>query len=201
MSSSPELRVGDADRDRVARDLRDHLVAGRLTLDEFVERVEAAHEARTVADLEQLTHDLPAVSIEAAPAVPAPSRKRARWIVAVMSGVERRRRWRLAQKTNVVALMGGANLDLRQAELEAAESTLSIYAMMGGVNVILPEGVRVDVTGLAIMGSKNERISETAPVRDAPLVRIRVLAIMGGVNIRSRPGGAAYRPPELPRPS
>jgi hypothetical protein len=117
-----------------------------------------------------------------------------------MSGIDRRRRWRLAQRTNLLAVMGGANLDLRQAELEAAESTLSIYAIMGGANVIVPEGVRVEVTGIAIMGGKNEQISSEPPLPDAPLIRIRVLAIMGGVNIRSRPARSGYGVPPLPPP-
>jgi len=184
------LRAGDADRDRVAAGLRDHLVAGRLTLDEFVERVDRAHEARTLAELEELTRDLPAVE----PSAPVQSRRKASsWIVAVMSGSDRRRRWRLAAKTTVVAVMGGANLDLRQAELEAAESELTIYAVMGGVNVIVPEGIDVDVSGIAVMGGKDVRVSD-APVRPgAPFVRIRVYAVMGGVSVRSKRGR------ELPR--
>ena len=183
MSLLPETRVGDADRDRVARDLGDHLVAGRLTLDEFVERVEAAHAALTAGELEAVTRDLPAVT----PAEPPRRRKRARWVVSVMSGVDRRRRWRLAERTHVIAVMGGANLDLRQAELEAQESTLTLVGIMGGVNVVVPEGVRVEVSGVAIMGSKNERISDTPVLPGAPLIRVRVLMVMGGANIRSRP--------------
>jgi class 3 adenylate cyclase len=55
-----ELRAADEDRERVALALRDHFSAGRLTEDEFSGRVEAAYGARTLAELEDLTLDLPA---------------------------------------------------------------------------------------------------------------------------------------------
>jgi hypothetical protein len=55
----PELRISDQDRERVARDLRDHFAAGRLTEDELSERVQAAYEARTESELAALTADLP----------------------------------------------------------------------------------------------------------------------------------------------
>jgi hypothetical protein len=53
------LRVGDSDRDAVARTLRDHCAAGRLSIEEFDERVEAAYRATTRADLSAVTSDLP----------------------------------------------------------------------------------------------------------------------------------------------
>lgn len=68
-----ELRASDADRDRVADELRHQTGAGRLTPDEAGERIARAHNARTVADLEQLTHDLPdPVPHEASPRRTAP---------------------------------------------------------------------------------------------------------------------------------
>ncbi len=53
-------RIGDAERDRAADYLREHMSVGRLTQDEFDERVTAALSARTAADLEPLFSDLPA---------------------------------------------------------------------------------------------------------------------------------------------
>lgn len=54
-----ELRASNADRDRVATELQRHAGTGRLTVDESGERIALAHQARTLADLEQLTRDLP----------------------------------------------------------------------------------------------------------------------------------------------
>ena len=53
------LRVSDADRDRVAAELSEHFQAGRLTQDEFDERVGQAISARTQGDLDELLADLP----------------------------------------------------------------------------------------------------------------------------------------------
>lgn len=58
-SSNPELRAGDADRDRTIAELREAYAEGRLTADEFADRLTRAQAARTFGDLELLTRDLP----------------------------------------------------------------------------------------------------------------------------------------------
>jgi Domain of unknown function (DUF1707). len=52
-------RASDDERERAALELREHLVAGRLTLEEFSERVELAYRASTVSDLEAAGSALP----------------------------------------------------------------------------------------------------------------------------------------------
>lgn len=59
MPLNPEMRASDADRDRVAGELREHCAQGRLTIDELNERLEATYAARTLGDLELVTRDLP----------------------------------------------------------------------------------------------------------------------------------------------
>jgi hypothetical protein len=59
MASGPDLRVGDAERDATAERLRENYAHGRLTLDEFNERLSAALAATTERELSQLTQDLP----------------------------------------------------------------------------------------------------------------------------------------------
>jgi hypothetical protein len=56
---APDLRASDADRQRVVDALERHTAAGRLTLDEYAERVDLALAARTHADLTRITQDLP----------------------------------------------------------------------------------------------------------------------------------------------
>ncbi len=53
------VRASDADREDVVRQLERALRDGRLTVDEFDERVQGAYAARTLADLDDLTRDLP----------------------------------------------------------------------------------------------------------------------------------------------
>jgi Domain of unknown function (DUF1707) len=57
------MRVSDADRDEAVAVLREHLLAGRLTLEEFSERVEAALQARFGTELARVQDDLPKISL------------------------------------------------------------------------------------------------------------------------------------------
>ena len=59
MSQAPDLLVSDVDRARVAGELRDHYESGRLTLEEFQQRVDEAHAARTEAQLQHVLRQLP----------------------------------------------------------------------------------------------------------------------------------------------
>ena len=59
MPNPSELRVSDQQRERTAEELRDHFAAGRITEEELDQRVQAAYGARTEAELEKLTADLP----------------------------------------------------------------------------------------------------------------------------------------------
>jgi len=59
MSDPSSLRVADVDREQVSDELREHMLAGRLTPEEFEERVDLAYRATTQADLDALKHDLP----------------------------------------------------------------------------------------------------------------------------------------------
>jgi hypothetical protein len=56
---SPGERIADADRERAIEELREHMVVGRLTAEEFEERLDLAQRARTRADLDALRSDLP----------------------------------------------------------------------------------------------------------------------------------------------
>jgi hypothetical protein len=63
MPGDPRLRASDADRDRVAALLREHHAAGRLTADEFQERLTATFAAKTFGELDELMVDLPALDL------------------------------------------------------------------------------------------------------------------------------------------
>lgn len=205
--SEPAVRAGDADRDAAVAALRDHLVAGRLTLDEFVERAEAAHEARTLVELEELQRDLPATAAGTAPSLGAAARvaarrKPVRWAVAVMSASEKRGRWRAPERIKALACMGAVVIDLREAELESDHIVIEAFALMGSVEVVVPEGVDVELTGVAVMGAKESRVLQ-APVPGAPFVHVRALAVMGAVEVRSKRGrrrGLPGPPPLPPLP-
>lgn len=83
MADVPEIRASDAERERVATQLREHAAEGRLDVDELDERLQQAYDARTRGDLEKLTADLPA----APPPKPPPPTVRDRgWGLAERAG-------------------------------------------------------------------------------------------------------------------
>jgi hypothetical protein len=177
----PAVLASDAERERAVELLRRGSVDGRLTLEEFGQRMGAAYEARTRDELDELTRDLPTE----APTTTAPARRSrsVKWIVAVMGGANRRGRFRLGTHTNVVTVMGGANIDLRQAELDGPDVTITVISVMGGSNLIVPEGVDVDLSGLSIMGGRNYRRGRQPLPPGAPVVRVRAFSVMGGVSV------------------
>jgi hypothetical protein len=185
-SASLQLRASDDERHRMVELLGDHAAAGRITLSELEERVARAYAATTRAELVGLTDDLPALS------EPTRSqRKPARWFFAIMGGSTRRAK-RFAGRLNVIAMMGGDDLDLREAEIEGSELEVNMFALMGGTAIYLPDTVEVELSSFAIMGGNDERGSSRPPRPGAPVVRIRSLALMGGVDIWRVPAEARH---------
>jgi class 3 adenylate cyclase len=83
--------------------------------------------------------------------------------------------------------MGAVTLDLRGATIESAEIEINCWAIMGAVDVIVPEGFPVDFDGFVFMGGRDERLADVAPVPGAPTIRVRGYGFWGAVTVRSKP--------------
>ena len=106
-----------------------------------------------------------------------------------MGGCERRGRWRPAPRSVAVALMGGVELDLRDASIDPGELRITAFALMGGVEVIVPDGIDVELTGFAIMGANDHRPGD-APIRPGtPIVHVRAFSLMGATEVKVRSRG------------
>jgi hypothetical protein len=187
----PSLRVSDADREEVIVALREHLLAGRLTLEEFSERVEAALRARVGGELARVQDDLPRTFHETA----GSHRKPARFTAALLGHVVRRGRLRLPRQTVATSAFGDLDFDLRDATIDRQQTAVTVLAAFGNVDVYVPEGVNVDVTGLAVFGHRREWGAD-AGRPDAPTVHVRVLGFAGTVDIWRVPHdlhGRSYR--------
>jgi hypothetical protein len=201
MSSSPavpeprHLRASDADREQVANVLREAAGDGRLTMDELDERLDAVYAAKTYAELEPITHDLPdsggAYVPAAAPAaVGDPARfggqATSSGAFAIMGGFTRKGNWTVPKDFTAFMLMGGGEIDLREARFAEREVSIHIVAIMGGCEVIVPEDATVRVTGVGIMGAFDHSNTGTGSP-GGPVITINGVAIMGGVDVKRKP--------------
>src|SRR5829696_5418178 len=189
----PDLRATDADRERVADRLRTAAAEGQLTFDELDERLNAAYAARTGRELEPLTADLQEGGL-AAPGARGRSGLTvrsgpggARWLVAIMGGCERRGRWRLGRRATSINIMGGADLDLNEAELAADRVELTVFSLMGGADIRVPDDLHVELSEFAFMGGNSVEHGTAAARTGGPVLRLRLISIMGGSNLKRGP--------------
>lgn len=186
--TAPAFLASDAERDAAVAVLRDAVGDGRLTLGEMVERVDRALTARTRGELDATTADLPAAS------GPSPGRRPSRWLVGIMGGMDRRGAWRVARRCWVLNLMGGCDLDLRSATLEGHETEIVVISLMGGSDIVVPEGTHVELDGFALMGGNGLTVDGPPPSRDAPVVRVRAYSLMGGTDVSTAPARRPLAP-------
>jgi hypothetical protein len=193
------MRVSDSDRERAADVLREAAGHGRITMDELDERLELAYAAKTYADLAAVTQDLPGPAQAPSAVQPAMAGRiggtpRSKFSVAILSGARRMGRWVVPRNYVGVAVMGGIELDLREAQFSEPEVTIHAYTLMGGIEITVPEDVDVDVSGIAFMGGFDHNASGPG-VPGAPRVRVIGFALMGGVDVRRKPRKAIKNAP------
>jgi class 3 adenylate cyclase len=87
--------------------------------------------------------------------------------------------------------MGGCILDMRNAEVEGPSVVVRATAVMGGIEIIVPEGIEVELGGVAIMGGKDaRRLKAVSPLPGSPVIRVKAFAFWGSVSVRSKPASA-----------
>ena len=193
MTSRPgprDLRASDADRERVIALLNEAAGDGRLTLGEHSERVEGAYAARTLGELAPLTADLALPSAQ-------PIRLDSRRPVAGIFGRERRDgRWVVPERLMVTAVLGEVVLDLRQALLQSHRTTIVATLFGGTVQLIVPDGITVEMTGTAVLsrqsGEPGLRQANLPGQPEMPVIEVRAMSVGGRVKI-VRPRRSRWR--------
>ncbi|WP_295628583.1 DUF1707 domain-containing protein [uncultured Corynebacterium sp.] len=113
--------------------------------------------------------------------------------VAVMFGSDQGGDWICPAKHYSFAMMGGIGIDLRQARFESRHTEIVAVALMGGIEIIVPEDMRLSVQGTGVMGGFGSSNSKEVVVAghdlpdDAPSVRVTGVAMMGGVDVIRKP--------------
>ncbi|HLM63484.1 MAG TPA: DUF1707 domain-containing protein, partial [Acidimicrobiales bacterium] len=208
MDDPPGTRIGDAERQEFIDALRQATAEGRLTLDEFSERSGEVYAARTRAELDRQVADLPASSRPASRSpgtaarpptlrpsdagsggagVAPPGRgggSARRRFVAIMGASRPRGRWRAAEEISAFAFWGGVVLDLREALIETSVVEITAWAVMGSVDVVVPDGIPVELDGFVLMGGSHDA-TRGPVIEGAPLVRVKARGMWGGVTVRT----------------
>jgi hypothetical protein len=174
------VRASDDDRERAVSALREHLAAGRLTLEEFTERMSAALAATAVADLDEPLRELPVPTAQ-------PRRRPTRVLLSIFSSVRRQGRLRLGRRVFCVSCFGNIDLDLREATLERDVLTIVAFGLFATLDVYVPEGIEADIGGLIVFGHRNAHGNDAPPVPGSPLVQFNVFGFFAGVDLWRAP--------------
>lgn len=178
--SELEKRASDVEREQTVVRLREASIHGRLTLEELAERTALAYRARTHADLEPLTADLPAVATSTATAVTP----RRRWLIGVFAPVTRSGRRAFGERNVVLSIFAPARLDLRQAQISGGDAVITVFSLFAPVFVTVPEHIEVESSIVAVLAPVQEGAPGDVPP-NAPRVRIRGFSLFGPVFIQS----------------
>jgi Cell wall-active antibiotics response 4TMS YvqF/Domain of unknown function (DUF1707) len=216
-SASPVSLVSLRDRRTQVVALLSHAFArDDLDLDELDRRMEQAHRALTLAELDALVADVgggeptaalarretkdvvvrsltaPTSAMQVGGMVDRPDRQT---LWAVMGGVQRAGRWMVPRHTTLHCLMGGISLDFREADLAPGVTELTIMCLMGGVEVIVPPNLHVEVAGSAILGGFDQEHPGADALTAEPVATLRItgVAFAGGVGVETRRIGESSR--------
>lgn len=190
--------------------LMEHFANDVMDVDEFERRVGIVHKATSPDELKELLRDLPgggdlpAVRDEDSSGEVAHTREYTvtssariedkQYVVACLGGSSRRGRWTPARKNFAVAVMGGAELDFREAVFGPGVTEVQVWAFCGSVDIIVPPGVNVESRGVALLGGFDHS-ADTPSSGDPnqPTLRITGVAMMAGVDVSVRYPGESAR--------
>ncbi|HEX5493407.1 MAG TPA: DUF1707 domain-containing protein [Mycobacteriales bacterium] len=198
------MRASDTDRNQVAELLGEAMAAGRLTTEEYSQRLDAVYAARTFGDLEELVGDLPLVeslrsSVGAGTGAAADGAAGGgdgseRLTRALFSKIRRGGQWQVPAEFRAVSRFGAIVLDLRHAEFTHNEVTLDAISFCGKIEIYVPANARVYDTGGAVLG-KRSLLGGEPTGSDGPVIRIRGRSVLGHTRVvRSSRDRRANRP-------
>ena len=164
--SSPDLRASDADRDRVIDVLRAATADGRLTADEFNERMEAALSSRTIRELTPLTADLATT-----PASRAPESAQAKDVIRIDQrggSVQRSGRWMVPRRLELHPSWCDVTIDFTDAVIRHDTLLIDMRMRGGSLALVIGPGILVDADSLTAHFTDIELSANVGP--EAPIV-------------------------------
>jgi len=189
-------------REQTVQKLCAHFAADHLRVEEFENLLDRSYRASSLEELEGILHDLPMLGAPEStesplgrPLLPEAIADSG-LVIGVFSGPKRQGNWQPPRHLRVVACMGGAELDFRSVRLPPGVTKVTVLALMGGVEIIVPPELSVNTSGLAIMGGFEPCDQIGTPTSDdgvSARLEIRGFAMWGGVRVRQRLEGESAR--------
>ena len=185
------LRASDADRDQVTEVLSSAFVEGRLSREEYDERLDVLLRSKTFDELVGLTRDLVVVATEPEQVATSPDQPVAPpavsgaidRMVGIFGAAERKGKWRIRSRTEAYALFGSVTLDLREAVFESQVVEITGFWCFGSLEVKVPAGVEVrDQTSGIFGGTEIRHLGEPSP--GAPVLVLKGTTLFGGVSVK-----------------
>jgi len=112
------------------------------------------------------------------------SKSGATWYVNLLGGTKRRGPWRMPPDMRVVGPLGGANLDLSEAQM-SGPTVLTKISLIGGVSLLVPADMDVEVEGFALFGGVRIEPSHRAGPATRS-IKVRHYGLVGGVHVQRR---------------
>jgi hypothetical protein len=181
MNDPDSVRASDNDRDTAMERLRVAAAEGRLTSEELAARTEMVRAAKTHGELAEITADRPGRP----PRGPVVQETGRRWIVSVFGDITRRGSWPTRERMSPIAVFGDIDLDFRQATMPSSTVTIDAVAPFGNIDVLVPDGVQVDVGGFTLFGSKKIAIGNATTNESAAVIRLRGFTLFGSLKVSS----------------
>ena len=106
--------------------------------------------------------------------------------VSILGGRKFKGRWRPPKKMTLVSVIGGREIDLREAEIPSEGITINVVGLVGGTRIIVPDGINVEVSGFSGLGGRrvDSRAEPGAP--GERVVRLHIFGALGGLKVESR---------------
>lgn len=106
-------------------------------------------------------------------------------MVAVMGGVERQSSSDAFEGGDMIAVMGGGTLDLRQATPRDGEAVIHYFAMWGGYDIRVPADWEVTLNVIPLLGAAEDKRSHQERRAESPRLLVKGVVIMGGIEIKN----------------
>ncbi|TXT49946.1 MAG: hypothetical protein FD137_525 [Spirochaetes bacterium] len=185
---------------------------GHIVLEDYEFRASALQKARSFADIDAQTLDLPR-SVFSAPPPPLSSSKNTRrqnlqppaqsaprgtyavesrsgspeFSLCIMGDRKLAGDWLNADQATSLTLMGSTTLDLRDTALPPGRLKIDALAIMGELKIIVPPGLPVKMTAFPFMGEANvHRSVERRIVRGRPYLEVSGIALMGSIVVKAQ---------------